>query len=158
MEERGWIIGKLNGRSVVAIDTSEKELAETQNGALRIVMDATDLKFLPESFDVCTAFFSLMYIPNDKHPDLFKDLHRVLRSNGRFLLWDAEIPKKSRDYIMFILRLKIRLPNEEVETGYGVKYKPQSLEQFKKLAQAAKFKVISEWSKNEIFHLELLKH
>jgi hypothetical protein len=36
------IIGKLNGTQVVAIDTSERELAETKNEALKVVMDATD--------------------------------------------------------------------------------------------------------------------
>ena len=40
------IIGKLNGRQVIAVDTSERELRETQNEALKVRMDATDLKFL----------------------------------------------------------------------------------------------------------------
>ena len=55
------IIGNLNGNQVVAIDKNERELKETQNEALKIVMDATELKFLSQSFDVCTSFFSLMY-------------------------------------------------------------------------------------------------
>src|SRR5512136_2785483 len=42
------IIGKLNGKQVVSIDTSEEELEETKNESLKIVMDATDLKFIPE--------------------------------------------------------------------------------------------------------------
>jgi ubiquinone/menaquinone biosynthesis C-methylase UbiE len=57
------IIGKLNGKQVIAIDTSERELLETENEALKVVMDSTDLKFLPKSFDACTSFFSFMYIP-----------------------------------------------------------------------------------------------
>ena len=37
------IVGKLNGRQVVAIDTSVEELQETKNDAWKVVMDATDL-------------------------------------------------------------------------------------------------------------------
>ena len=54
------VIGKLNGRGVVAVDTNERELQETENMALKAVMDATNLKFLPQSFDVCTSFFTLL--------------------------------------------------------------------------------------------------
>ena len=106
------IIGKLNGKQVIAIDTSERELMETKNEALKIVMDATDLKFLPESFDACTSFFSFMYIPKSKHLKAFEETHRVLRDNGRLLLWDVKIPEKHGDYKAFMVRLKIRLLNE----------------------------------------------
>ena len=54
------IIDKLNGKQVIAIDVNKRELLETQNEALKVVMDATDLKFLPETFDACTYFFSFM--------------------------------------------------------------------------------------------------
>lgn len=151
------IIGKLNGKQVVAVDTSERELLGTQNEALKVVMDATDLKFLPESFDVCTAFFSLMYIPNDKHLKVFKETYRVLKKDGKFLIWDVSIPEKRGDYKAFLVRLKVRLPDEEVEAGYGVKGQRQDIEYFKKLAEKTKFKVISEWSKGEIFYLEMTK-
>ena len=151
------IIGKLNGKQVIAIDTSERELLETQNEALKIVMDATDLKFLPESFDVYTAFFSLMYIPHDKHLTVFKEVYRVLKKEGKFLVWDVSIPEKRGDYEAFLVRLKVRLPNEETEAGYGVKWQTQNIEHFKELAQKTKFKITSEWSKGEIFHLEMAK-
>ncbi|MFB0567542.1 MAG: class I SAM-dependent methyltransferase [Candidatus Bathyarchaeia archaeon] len=138
------IIGKLNGRQVIAIDTSERELLETQNEALKVVMDATDLKFLPESFDACTAFFSFMYIPKNKHLKVFEEAHRVLKDNGKLLLWDVKIPEKHGDYKAFMVRLKIRLPNEETEAGYGVKWQKQNIEHFKELAQKTKFKIIGE--------------
>jgi len=117
------VIGKLNGKQVISIDASEKELRETQNEALKVVMDATDLKFLPESFDVCTSFFSLMYIPNDKHLKVFREAYRVLKNYGKLLIWDVRIPKKHGDYKAFMVRLKVRLPNEEIEAGYGVRWK-----------------------------------
>ena len=120
-------------------------------------MDATDPKFLPESFDVCTAFFSLMYISQDKHLTVFKEVYRVLKKEGKFLVWDVRIPEKRGDYEAFLLRLKVRLPNEEIEAGYGVKWQTQNIEHFKELAQKTKFKITSEWSKGEIFHLEMAK-
>jgi len=151
------IIGKLNGKQVVAVDTSERELRETQSKALKVVMDATDLKFLPESFSVCTSFFSLMYIPNDKHLKVFKEVYRVLKKDGKFLVWDVTVPEKRGDYKAFLVRLRVILPNEEIEAGYGVKWQRQNVEHFKELAQKTKFKIISEWSKGEIFHLEMAK-
>ncbi len=151
------IIGKLNGRQVVAIDSSERELLGTQNEALKVIMDATELKFLPKSFDICTSFFSLLYIPKNKHLKVFKEVHRVLKDNGRFLLWDARIPEKHGDYKAFLVRLKVRLPNEQTEAGYGVKWQTQNIEHFKELGRRTNFKITSEWSKDEVFYLEMSK-
>lgn len=152
------IIGKLSGTQVVTVDISERELLETQNEALKIVMDATDLKFLPHSFDVYTAFFSLMYIPKNKHLRVFKEAHRVLKDNGKLLLWDVKIPSKPRGYKAFIVRLKVRLPNEEIEAGYGAKWQTQDIEHFRKLAEKTNFKILNIWSRGEIFYLEMSKN
>ena len=151
------IIGKLNGKQVVAIDRSKRELEETQNEALKVVMDATDLKFLSQSFDFCTSFFSLMYIPKSSHLKVFKELYRVLKDNGRFLLWDVEIPKRFGDFKAFIVRLRVELPDEEIEAGYCVEWQEQNIEYFKELARKTKFKIVNELSKGEIFHLEMSK-
>lgn len=151
------VIGKLNGRQVVAIDINKEELKEAQNEALKITMDATDLKFLSQSFDICTSFFSLMYIPNDKHPKVFKEVYRILKSHGKFLIWDITIPERQNKDI-FVVHLKIRLPNEEIDTGYGVKWnKVQNIEYYKELARKTKFKIKNEWSEGDIFYLELSK-
>lgn len=151
------IIGKLNGKRVVAIDISERELAETQNEAMKVVMDATDLKFLPNSFDVCTSLFSLMYIPKKKHLKVFEEVYRVLRDNGRFLIWDVRIPRLDESYNSCVVPLELRLPNETVETGYGVEVQTQDIKYFKELAQKAKFTIANEWNKDETFHLQLIK-
>jgi ubiquinone/menaquinone biosynthesis C-methylase UbiE len=151
------IIGMLNGNQVVAIDTNEGELIETCNEALKVVMDAADLKFLPKSFDVCTAFFSLMYIPKSIHQKVFEEVFRVLKDNGRFIIWDVKIPENAAGYKKFIVHLKVKLPNEEVKTGYGVRWHTQSLEYFREMAKLIGFKVSRESSKNRIFHLELQK-
>jgi len=151
------IIGKLNGNQVVAIDTSERELMETHNEALKVVMNAVDLKFLPKSFDVCTAFFSFMYIQKGIHQKVFEEVFRVLKDNGRFLIWDARIPESVTIYKTFTVHLKVKLPNGEVETSYGVRCQAQNIEHFKELAKLTGFKVTKEWSKSEIYHLEIHK-
>jgi len=120
-------------------------------------MDATDLKFLPQSFDVCTSFFTLLYVPKNKQLKVFRDAHQILKDSGRFLLWDVRIPRKHGDYKAFIVPLKVKLPNEEIETGYGVKWQTQDINHFKELAQETNFKVVHEWSKGENFHLEMQK-
>jgi len=121
------IIGRLNGRQVIAIDTQERELKETRNEALKMVMDASELKFLPNSFHMCTAFFSLMYIPKSKHLKVFQEVYKVLIKNGRFTVWDAAIPAAEREFKEFLLLLKIKLLGEVVETGYGVRWQTQDI-------------------------------
>ena len=153
------IIGRLNGRKVVAIDTRIEELEEAKNDSLKIVMDATDLKFLPSSFDAVTSFFSLMYIKNDNHPKVFEEIHKVLARGGKFYIWDVRIPPKHADKRVFVLPLEIILPGDKVETGYGIGWenKEQDLAYFKELTEKADFNIIDEWIRGEIFFLELMK-
>ena len=151
------IIGKLKGKDVIAIDTDEGELTETQNEALKVVMNATELKFLPKSFHMCTAFFSLMYMPKSQHSRVFQEVHRVLKDKGRFLIWDVRIPNAEGNFEQFIVPLKIKIAEEIIETGYGVKWQVQDIEHFKQLAQETGFTILEEWSRDEIFHLDLRK-
>ena len=153
------IIGRLNGKTVVAIDTRIEELAEAKNQSTKVVMDANDLAFLPAAFDVITSFFSLMYIKNKHHNMVFEAIHNVLRSNGKFLVWDVRIPPRHGEKRVFVVPLEIILPNETIETGYGVGWdnKEQDLDYYKNLARRTGFDIKSEWSKDEIFYMELRK-
>lgn len=56
-----------------------------------------------------------------------------------------------------MIPLKIRVREQETETGYGVTWQQQDLDHFKELAKATNFEVTGEWSKSEVFFLELLK-
>ena len=154
------IIGSLNGNQVVAIDKRIEELQETKNDSLKMVMDATDLKFLPQSFDAATSFFSLMYIKTDHHITVFEDVHKVLKEGGKFYIWDVRIPPRHADKKVFVIPLEVLLPGGKVETGYGVGWenKEQDLKYFKDLAGKTDFQIISEWIKDEIFYLELIKN
>ncbi|UCH56616.1 MAG: class I SAM-dependent methyltransferase [Candidatus Bathyarchaeota archaeon] len=151
------IIGKLNGRQVAAIDKRPSELEEVENESLKIIMDATDLKFLDETFGVVTSFFTMMYIPKDQIEKIFAEAHRVLRRGGRLLIWDVKIPERVEGKKHFVLPLRVILPDEEVETGYGVRIQKQDQHTFKEQAAQTGLEVSDEWEKDEIFFLELRK-
>ena len=151
------IIGRLNGGQVVSIDLSAGELEETDNESLKIVMDATDLKFIPSQFDAATSFFTLLYVDREKQEKAFREVHRVLKEEGRFLIWDVEILEKVEGKPFFLVRLEISLPEEKVNTGYGVRMARQNIDGFRDLAARTGFEVADEWCEGEIFYLELRK-
>ena len=151
------IIGKLNGTQVAAIDKRPQELEETHNDALKIVMDATELKFLDNTFTAATAFYTMMYIPNHQKPKVLAETHRVLKPGARLHIWDATIPEKSGDKKHFVIPLKIVMPDETIETGYGTHLKKQNAQTLRELAEEAGFKTIKEETGEHTFYLELEK-
>ena len=151
------IVGLLKGGQVVAIDPNRRELEETTNESLKIVMDACDLKFLDGSFDVVTSFFTMMYIPKDKWGKVFSEARRVLKEGGEFLIWDASfhIPE-SVDKEISVILLDVKLPDgRSVETGYGCRIHDQDLENFLDLAGGEKFEVIETARTGNSFFLRL---
>ena len=113
-------IGRLKGEQVVAIDISMKELNEAPSGFLKILMDASDLKFLDKSFRTVTAFFSLMFMKPEIHRKVFAEAYRVLTPGGEWLIWDASIPARSAGGDKtFLINLRTRLPKETIDYGYS---------------------------------------
>ena len=55
-------------------------------------MDATDLKFLDNSFPTVTAYDSLMFMKPDIHEKVFAEVFRVLQPGGTWLVWDSVVP------------------------------------------------------------------
>jgi SAM-dependent methyltransferase len=138
------IIGRMKPNQVVAIDLYKRELLESPPGPLKIIMDATDLKFLDESFATVTAFFSLMYMQPDVQRKVFAEAYRVLKPGGRWLIWDAVLPATldpSTKGVIF--RFTFHLPGESVRTGYGTFWpeKPMDLAYYRSLAEEAGFSV-----------------
>ena len=96
--------------------------------------------------------------PKEQHLQVFNQVNRVPKDGGRFLLWDLKIPERQRNYRTYAICLRIVLPNEKVETGYGTIWaKTPNLGCFKGLAAKAMLKKVKEWSRGNVFHLEMAK-
>ena len=114
------VIGQLKGKQVVSIDSKKEELLEAANGPLKIVMDATELKFLDNSFNSVTAFYSLMYMTTHEHERVFNEVFRVLKDEGLFRIWDVQlIHKKCMNKPGFAVPIEIILPYTKISVGYG---------------------------------------
>ncbi|MHA1155710.1 MAG: class I SAM-dependent methyltransferase [Candidatus Heimdallarchaeota archaeon] len=168
-EAEGWIldicaggegvIGLLKEQQVISTDIRKDELEEAKNENLKIVMDATELKFLDETFGVVTNFFGFMYVMDDLKEKVFQEVHRVLQPKGRFLVWDVIVPPKTaddqKDFIAFFL--KIHLPNKEIGTGYGAGRRPHDQQYYIELAEKNGFKLLNQELQGQTFYLEFEK-
>ena len=66
--------------------------------------------FIDNTFDSATAFFTMMYIPLADHKKIFQEIYRVLKSNGKFFLWDLIIPnRKSNEKYIYLVYLKVKI-------------------------------------------------
>ncbi|NVM16477.1 MAG: methyltransferase domain-containing protein [Candidatus Lokiarchaeota archaeon] len=154
------IIGQLKGEQVVAIDPKESELKEATPGDyLKIIMDAKYLQFLDETFDTTTAFFTLMYIPLSEHQKVFKEIYRVTKKDGEFVIWDLKIPKRESSTKDFYgLYLEVKVEEKEISTGYATKWdKEQDLEYYLNLGTSFGFRILESDTTNEIFYIRFQK-
>jgi len=154
------VIGRLKGEQVIAIDISKRELADAPAGPLKVIMDARDLQFLDSTFGTATSFFTLMYIAAADHPVVFREIHRVLASGGRFLIWDLLYPPRTDpDIDIAVVPLEVVLPGTKLETGYGGAWPDEGrdLAYYINLAKTTGFEVISRSEDDLVFYLELRK-
>jgi ubiquinone/menaquinone biosynthesis C-methylase UbiE len=155
------IIGQLKGEQCVAIDINKRELEEAPAGPLmKIVMDARDMKFLDNTFNTATVFFTFMYIDSADHEKVFQEISRVLKPEGRLLIWDVVFPEwKEKKKDIFIFPLKVKLPAKTVSTGYGVKRpkNEQGLPHYIELGKKTGFQVVKQIDNGKWFFLELKK-
>ncbi len=154
------IVGRMLGPQVVAIDTSAEELQEAPPGPLKVVMDASELRFLDASFALATCFFTLLYIPREVHPQVFSELYRVLRPGGRLLLWDFIVPSRGgqqEDVVVF--PLVVELLAGKVETGYGAHWdeRGRDLAYYRTQAEAIGFEMASHAVMERVLFLDLRK-
>lgn len=158
------IIGQLKGDNVVSIDLRKSELEEAlesgDTGSLKIIMDVKDLKFLDNTFDTITAFFSIMYMPKSDHEKIFKEIYRVLKEESEFVIWDLIIPKKNDKKLdLYIILIKVLFKNKKIITGYGTKWnKEQDINYFIDLAKNCGFKIVDQKLERDYFFLRLRKN
>jgi len=154
------VIGRLYGERVVAIDRQQSELLETQNEALKLVMDAREMSFVPGSFDVITCFFTLMYLPRAERLGVLQEARRVLKPGGAMLLWDAEIPLWADGQAeAYVVSLQVELSEASIRTDYGVRWQghEQSLSDCLMLAESAGFEVKEANRHGSVFSCSLQK-
>jgi len=171
IEDPGWIldiggggegvIGQLCGERVISIDRSRQELADAPGAALKIVMDAADLQFLDHCFQTATAFFFFMFTDPQERLGILTEIHRVLKPDGRLLLWDVTIPPyPGGGQDIFVIPLSVHLPDgRQIETGYGCLWEghAQKLEDFTALALEAGFQVETSEQSGSTFRLVLVR-
>ena len=153
------IIAHLYGSKVISIDLSKEELLEAEdNEALKIIMDARNMDFLDNQFDLCTSFFTFMYLEKSDYEKVFKEVKRVLKPKGKFIIWDLSIPEKDRkDKDFYAVKLEVQFNNQKINTAYGTYWKEnsQKFDEFVHLANKNKLEILKKDIDNHCFYLEL---
>ena len=75
-----------NGYKVVGIDKSETQINQAKQLIEAYKVDATNLPFEDESFDVCTMIIMIQQLSKEDRKKAFKEVHRVLKTNGILII------------------------------------------------------------------------
>jgi len=153
------IIGQLAGPHVISIDPSERELKEAPSDCLKIIMNGKDLKFLDESFNTITLFFTMMYIPRPDHKKVFKEIYRVLKSKGEIFLWDLTIPDRPEtEKDTYAIKLEVDIGDKKISAGYGTRWGQKiNMQRYLDLGKNLGLKVIEQKVNGETFFIKYQK-
>ena len=149
------VIGQIYGKQVTAVDTLKCELDEAPPGFNKTVMNALHLGFSTATFDNATAFFSFMFIKQPLHEPIFREVFRVLKPGGAFLIWDAEFENAEP----FIIEVSIVYDGQESSPSYGIQREGvrQSVPLFIQQATQAGFDFTDSFTNKNSFFLTLRK-
>jgi ubiquinone/menaquinone biosynthesis C-methylase UbiE len=122
-------------------------------------MDAKDMKFLDNTFDAVTVFFTFLYIPKDDRAKVFEEIERVLKPDGEVLIWDLKIPEKTEgeNRGLYGTKLKIDIGDKKIETGYGTRWAPQDAQYYIDLAEEMGLRLQDKKVEKDIFYLRFQK-
>lgn len=90
----GILARELNKKEKIFCVSLELKRRQRNEGALQVQAEAQNLPFPDAAFDIvhAKAVFDPMYSNNA--PQIFMELHRVLRENGILIIEDADMPDK----------------------------------------------------------------
>ncbi|MHB1392354.1 MAG: class I SAM-dependent methyltransferase [Clostridia bacterium] len=155
------IIGQLKGEAVISIDPDKTELKEAPCNSIKIVMSVEDLKFVDETFDTVTSFFTLMYIDAEKHEKVISEVHKVLKTGGCFIVWDVTIPvRNSAEKDIYVIPLQVKMKEDYiVDTGYGVLWtnRTQDMKYYSDICRRAGFRAVESLDNKDTYFVRLIK-
>ena len=151
------IIARRFGDKVIAIDALKEELEESPDVGLKIIMDARELKFLDNSIDNITCFYSLMYMKEEMVDTVLAEAYRVLKPGGGLWIWDAVMPWPAKAEV-FCAPLEVYLPEETVTVTYGIGWsRGQQLNDIQHKCENAGFDCVVSHGMGAGFHLQVKK-
>ncbi|KNF09284.1 methylase involved in ubiquinone/menaquinone biosynthesis [Gottschalkia purinilytica] len=150
------VIGQVYGDQVISIDSLEEELREAPEGPLKIIMDAKNLTFLDNSFDLVTSFFTMMYIEYEHREKVIEEVYRVLNPGGKFKLWDINVTKPNdckKD--VYLVPVEINIGERKINTSYGVSWKnrEQSILYYIDIFKKVGFEILNKNTNGQVYHL-----
>lgn len=77
------------GYKIIGVDFADGMLKLARKNVPKakfIKMDITDLKFKSNSFDGAVSFYAIIHVPREKHPKIYKRLHKILKPKAIMLL------------------------------------------------------------------------
>lgn len=88
--------GRLTNYATHGLDASSEMMAHAKKRHANVIFtqaSATETGFEDNSFDVVYSFHLLMHLDEAVVKDIFKEIHRILKPGGRFIM---DIPSKKR--------------------------------------------------------------
>ena len=127
--------------SIIGVDLSQGQIAQAQKKDIYpnlkfIVMDANNLQFNNESFDKIIISAALHEMDKKQRLNVLSEVHRVLKKDGQFLIFEHHEPSKPIYRILYNYYFGII----EKMTSYSFEMQRNIFLELKK----ARFKIISQ--------------